>query len=144
MHTHAYNPRMKTHSEDKQDPAYQLEFRDRGDYLRAQVDGPKDSLEICIAYWKEIAAECERRGTPKLLVIDRLLGEPVTAEELAQLIELMRGSFLERVRIAFHESTISHLPLVERAELTARELGFTVRVFADEQEAELWLRYGET
>jgi len=32
----------------------------------------------------------------------------------------------------------------EYGELTAREMGFTVRVFASEQQAELWLRYGES
>ncbi|MEO6968648.1 MAG: hypothetical protein ABI132_09410 [Rhodanobacteraceae bacterium] len=124
------------------DTLFGIRYEDRGDYLYAVVDGPEDKLEVCIAYWKAIAAECERRGARRLLVIDRLLGEPVPPDEMDSLVEVLRGSVLEHVRIAYHEPVSAHLPLVEHAELRAREVGFTVRVFADEHEAVLWLRYG--
>ncbi|MGH8164428.1 MAG: hypothetical protein ACREP1_08860 [Rhodanobacteraceae bacterium] len=124
------------------DALFAIHYEDRGDYLYAVVEGPEDKLEICIAYWQALAAECEDRGTRRLLVIDRLQGEPVSPDEMDRLVELMRGSVLEHVRIAYHEPVSAHLPLVEHAELSAREVGFTVRVFADEREAVLWLRYG--
>lgn len=124
------------------DVLFGIRYQDRGDYLCAEVDGPEDTFEVCVACWKALATECERRGTRRLLVIDRLQGEPISPEEMDQLVELMRGSVLKHVRIAYHEPVSAHLPLTEHAELSAREVGFIVRVFADEREAVLWLRYG--
>jgi len=122
---------------------FQLRFIDRGDYLYAAVKGDQDSPEITLAYWREIAAECARRGTRRLLVCDDLQGEPATPQDFVQLAAALRGSGLESVRIAFHEPVSSHLRLVEHGELAFREAGFTLRVFGGEQEAELWLRYGQ-
>ncbi len=47
-------------------------FEDRADYLYAAVTGPRDSQEISMAYWRQIAAECERRKTRKLMVVENL------------------------------------------------------------------------
>ena len=46
-------------------------FEDRADYLYAAVTGPRDSREISIAYWTDIAREC---GLEPLA--DLLLAEP--------------------------------------------------------------------
>ncbi|HET6906861.1 MAG TPA: hypothetical protein VFH52_07925 [Rhodanobacteraceae bacterium] len=121
---------------------YQLRFTDRGDYLFAKVVGEQDSPEITLAYWREIAAECERRGTTRLLVCDDLQGQPATPQDFARLTAALRGSGMEHVRIAFHEPVSANLRLVEHGELAFREAGFTLRVFGSESEAELWLRYG--
>ena len=121
---------------------FQLHFTDRGDYLFATVKGDQDSAEITLAYWRELAAECVRRGAPRLLVCDDLHGEPATPEDFSRLSAALRGSGLERVRIAFHEPVSANLRLVEHGELAFREAGFTLRVFGSEREAELWLRYG--
>lgn len=123
--------------------AYDLAFVDRGDYVYACVKGPQDSPEITQAYWRHIAAECERRGTARLLVCDDLQGDPATPQDFVQLATAMRGSGLEKVRIAFHEPNSAHLRVVEHGELAFREAGFTLRVFGSEREAELWLRYGQ-
>ncbi|HEX7130771.1 MAG TPA: hypothetical protein VF217_12015 [Rhodanobacteraceae bacterium] len=121
---------------------YDLRFTDRGDYLFASVKGDEDSAEITLAYWREIAAECARRGATRLLVFDDLQGEPASPQDFALISAGLRGSGLERVRIAFHEPVSSNLRLVEHGELAFREAGFTLRVFGSEREAELWLRYG--
>lgn len=126
----------------EQAPAYELEFRDRGDYLFAKVKGEQDSPEITLAYWRDIVHECARRGTTRLLVCDDLRGEPATPADFDWLATALRGSGLERVRIAFHEPDSANLRLVEHGELAFREAGFTLRVFGSEREAELWLRYG--
>jgi hypothetical protein len=123
-------------------PPYELRFTDRGDYLYAAVKGDQDSAEITLAYWREIVAECARRGVTRLLVCDDLHGEPATPQDFSRLSAALRGSGLESVRIAFHEPVSAHLRLVEHGELAFREAGFTLRVFGSEQEAELWLRYG--
>ncbi|MDQ2972766.1 MAG: hypothetical protein ABIY40_02830 [Rhodanobacteraceae bacterium] len=124
------------------DALFRIRYEDRGDYLCAEVDGPEDNFDVCVACWKSLATECERRGTRQLLVIDRLQGDPLPPDEMDRLVGILLGTFLKHVRIAFHEPVSAHLPLVEHAELSAREAGFTARVFADEHEAVLWLRYG--
>ena len=126
----------------EQAPAYELDFLDRGDYLFAKIKGEQDSPEITLAYWCDIARECARRGTARLLVCDDLQGQPATPQDFAQLTEALRGSGMEHVRIAFHEPVSANLRLVEHGELAFREAGFTLRVFGSEREAELWLRYG--
>ncbi|MER3546928.1 MAG: hypothetical protein C4338_04700 [Rhodanobacteraceae bacterium] len=123
---------------------YELAFQDRGDHLRVTISGPPDSLEMSLAYWKEIAAECERRGTRALLVIDRLPGAPIPPQHQEQVISAMRESYMRQVRVAYCEMDSTYLPQAEYGELLAREEGYTVRVFGSESEAELWLRYGET
>ena len=125
------------------DHSWRLRFEDRTDYLYADVSGPEDSLAITTAYWREIAAECARRHATRLLVCDRLRGEPATPEEFRHLAGSFLGSGLERVRIAFHEPVSDHLRVVEHGELAMREAGLTLRVFGSEREAEIWLRYGQ-
>ncbi len=125
-------------------PKWRLRFEDRDDYLFAEVRGPADSLAITTAYWRQIEAECARRDTRKLLVCDRLRGEPATPADFSQLARNLCGGVLEKLRIAFHEPVAEHLRHVEHGELAMREAGFTLRVFGSELEAELWLRYGQT
>jgi hypothetical protein len=121
---------------------YRLRFESHGDYLRVEVSGPGDSLEVSLAYWREIAAECEHRGTRALLVVDLFENEPLKPAEVDQVIEAMRNSYMRHVRVAYCELNSAAVPQAEYGELTAREAGFAVRVFASEHEAELWLRYG--
>ncbi|HEX7130772.1 MAG TPA: hypothetical protein VF217_12020 [Rhodanobacteraceae bacterium] len=128
----------------KADRSHDLRFESRGDYLRVEVSGPGDSLEVSLAYWREIADECERRGARALLVIDLFENDPLEPAEVDQVIAAMRDSYMRRVRVAYCESNSAAVPQAEYGELTAREAGFTVRVFPDEHEAELWLRYGES
>ena len=123
--------------------SWRLHFEDRGDYVYAEVTGPQDSQAITVQYWRQIDAECVRRGTRKLLVCDRLHGEPASPEEFRQLAVLLRDSRLHDIRVAFHEPVPEHLRFVEHGELAMREAGFTMRVFDNEREAELWLRYGD-
>ena len=124
-------------------PSWRLRFENRRGYLYAEVTGPEDSVDITIAYWREIAAECARRHARRVLVSDRLHGELANPEDLGSMVRGMLGHGLETVRIAFHEPEPSHLAGVEHAELHAREAGFTLRVFGDEHQAEIWLRYGD-
>jgi hypothetical protein len=121
---------------------YRLRFESRGDYLRVEVSGPGDSLEVSLAYWREIAWECERRSTRALLVVDLFENEPLKPAEVEQVIQAMQDSYMRHVRVAYCELNSAAVPQAEHGELTAREAGFVLRVFASEHEAELWLRYG--
>lgn len=124
-------------------PEYALAFENAGDYLRVEISGPADSLEVSLAYWRDIAAECERRGTRALLAVDLFENEPLKPAEVEQVIEAMRNSYVQNVRVAYCELNSAVVSEAEYGELTAREAGFTARVFASEHEAEIWLRYGE-
>lgn len=125
------------------DQSWRLRFEDRTDYLYVEASGPEDSLAITTAYWREISAECSRRATRRLLVCDRLRGDPATPDEFRRLAGSFIGSGLESVRIAFYEPVSDHVRDVEHGELAMREAGFTLRVFGSEREAEIWLLYGQ-
>lgn len=142
-HAPAYNARpLATHEARMPAPDYELAFHDRGDYLRVVITGARDSLETSLAYWNEIATECERRGTRALLVSDELPGEPIPPQDQERVIQALRESYMQHVRVAYCEVDAVYLPQAEYGELLAREAGYTVRVFGSEREAELWLRYG--
>ncbi len=124
-------------------PAYRLRFQERPGYLYAHVQGEEDSFDITRDYWLAIAGECARRGTRSLLVLDELTADPATREELERLVPSLVGLGFEGMRIAFVEPHSARVALVEHAELLARELGYTVRVFGEFSAADLWLRHGE-
>lgn len=107
--------------------------------LRVEVTGP-GTYANTVAYWKTILAAVRAHLPQGLLLIDRTTGAPLAAEEWKRLVETMTGSGLESVRIAHVKP--NGLQRIEYCELYAREAGFTARVFTDEGEADLWLRYG--
>jgi hypothetical protein len=122
---------------------FQLRYENRPGYLFVHVTGPDDSFEITLAYWLEIARECSRRGVRRVLVLDDLYAEQATEDELDRLIAALVGAGFEGMRVAFVEPRSERLARVEHAELKARELGYTVRVFSEQTTADLWLRHGE-
>ena len=54
----------------------------------------------------------------------------------------MAGLGLDRVRIAYVEARTDQMPRIEYVEQLALERGYRIRMFANEPEARLWLRYG--
>lgn len=112
----------------------------RGPQLRVHVIG-ESTLANTIAYWQAILAEVEKEPAAQLLLIDELLGEPLTESEWLSLVRNMSNHGLEQVRIAHVKP--HGLQRIEYCEIFARDAGFDARVFDDERAAELWLRYGE-
>lgn len=124
---------------------YDLRFQQRAGCLRAEVQGGATSLELATDYWREVAAECHRRKAKRLLVVENLVGRSPDREDLMPLlIERFRALELRGVRIAFVKHDTQDLALAEFGGLLARDLGWTVQVFADEARAQLWLRHGAT
>ncbi len=121
---------------------FKVEYQSRPGALRAHVTGVKGSIDITLAYWRDIAAEVRRLHPRTVLVIDQLEGDALPTEFMPAFIEAMAGQGFEGVRIAFVETQGRQIPHVESAEILARERGFDVRVFATETDAALWLRYG--
>lgn len=121
-------------------PAFFITSSRRGPQLRVHVIG-ESTLDNTIAYWQAILAEVEKAPAAQLLLIDELLGEPLTESEWLSLVRSMVNHGLERMRIAHVKP--HGLQRIEHCEIFARDAGFDARVFDDERAAELWLRYGE-
>ena len=108
--------------------------------LRVEVRGVAN-YENTLAYWQAMSAELLAHPVPGLLLIDKTSGKPLLAEEWKALVEAMAGKGLEQVRLAHVKP--SGLQRIEFCQLYAIEAGIDARVFTDEGEADLWLRYGE-
>ena len=119
-----------------------LALAERPGYLFAEVTGPQDSLAVSIGFWEALAEETARRGTRKMMVVDRLEGTPLDPEGMARLVMRLVGCGLERVRIAYVQPTPEHVPAMEHGEIFAAEMGFDARVFGDIGHADRWLRHG--
>ena len=113
----------------------------QGDYLRAQVNGEHDDYAISLGYWSEVARACQERGAKQVLVVENLqqTGQEV---DLERLIDAIVALGFRDVRVAFVDLIDSHLKAMEHGEILARERGIVGRVFAREDDAERWLRYG--
>lgn len=120
---------------------FELLIEPRGDYLRAQVNGPHDNFDISLGYWTEIARACHERGTQCLLVVENL-AEPGETVNLERLVDAITAMGFANVRIAFVDLIDSHRQAMEHGEILARERGIAGRVFAREEEAVRWLRHG--
>lgn len=123
-------------------PRFRIEYTRESDLLRAHVTGINGTLETTVAYWTALAAEVQRDKPLALLVVDDMEGEPPPPEQLEQFVQAMVGMGFEGVRVAYVEAHAEQIPQVEVGEILARERGFEVRVFGDEQAARIWLRHG--
>jgi len=121
-------------------PPFFIRCSRRGRQLRVHVIG-ESTLDNTIAYWQAILAELEKEPAGQLLLVDELLGEPLTESEWLSLVRNMADRGLERTRIAHVKPQGLHR--IEYCEIFAREAGLEARVFDDEHAGEIWLRYGE-
>jgi hypothetical protein len=101
----------------------------------------RDTFEISIAYWSEVARACHERDAKSVLVVENIeqTGEPL---DLERLVDGIVALGFKDIRVAFVDLFESHLKAMEHGEILARERGIAGRVFAHEQDAERWLRYG--
>lgn len=124
-------------------PTFRITFQPHGTRLRAHVLGVNGTLETTVAYWTAIGEQVQALKPRELLVVDDMLGDPPPPEQLQAFVHAMADSgFFDGLRIAYVEAHDHQIPLVEVAEIFARERGFDARVFGNEAEAAVWLRYG--
>ena len=119
--------------------------------LQVRFEPDPAGLRVCVSgantlpntrdYWTRVLQEVRRRPRPVLLV-DELHGPPLSPDQWGELVEAMRGSALQGVRIAHVKKR--GLDALEFCELHAKDAGFDARVFTSEDEASRWLRYGES
>jgi hypothetical protein len=114
-----------------------MRFEVEGDRLRAWADGAS-SFASTVSCWQQILAQVQAHRPRSLLLVDRLLGRSLTAEEWESLVQATRGQGLEDVRIAHVKP--HGVDDLEYCEIHAREVGLDARVFEDEDVAEFWLR----
>ncbi|WP_460453315.1 hypothetical protein [Arenimonas aestuarii] len=122
-------------------PDIRLVFEDRADYLYAAVTGPRDSQEISMAYWRQIAVECERRKARKLMVVENL-GDYEGERNLARTVDYLFDLGMDKLQIAFVVGRIELVAHMEHGEILALERGANGRVFGSSSVAERWLRHG--
>lgn len=118
-----------------------LVFEDRSGYLYAHVTGPRDSHQISLAYWSQIAEQVRKRHATKLLVFENL-GDHEDQRDLSAVIDALIGMGLDRIQIAFVVARTELLAEMEHGEILALERGANGRVFGSAAVAERWLRHG--
>lgn len=117
---------------------YRIEFEERPGYLYAHVSGERDSLEISLGFWREIAAEC-RRSEARRVLIEEDIKECVSMLEMYQIgAEIPRLGF-ENVLVAFVDPYLEQQELNRFGETVASNRGLRGKFFNDAHEAEKWL-----
>lgn len=122
---------------------FRISFRREHGHLRASVSGYGGGLATTVAYWSAIGEEIRTMRPLSLMVVDQMEGGALPPGQVPQFIDAMSGRGFEGLRVAFVESHFDQLAQAEVAEILACEKGFIVRVFANEMDAAVWLRYGE-
>jgi hypothetical protein len=122
-----------------QQKPYKIAFEDYGDHLHARIEGEADSYEISQMYWAEIAAECEKRGTKKLFVEERLEQQIPSIADTYQTAAERHEMGLAGIKIAFYDAIADQLDQNQFGELVARNRGVNVKVFDDTAAALAWL-----
>jgi hypothetical protein len=116
---------------------YQIRFEIRVDYLYVYVEGEHDSYTISHAYWSEVAGECERLGSRRVMV-DENISEGVSVAEMFQIAAELPEMF-SGIAIAFVDRHADQAELNEFGELVAQNRGVIGRFFVDFESAEQWL-----
>ena len=125
------------------EPTHRIDFQFLGSRLRAHVVGINRTLEHRMAYWRAIGEQVQALQPRELLVVGDLRGEPLEPSQLQAFVQaLVDGGLFDGIRIAYVETRHGDLARVEAVEIVAREHGFEARVFGNEVEAGVWLRYG--
>jgi hypothetical protein len=124
---------------DSSDPKpYRIKFEHRPQYLYAHVSGEHDSVKISISYWRDIADECRRTETAKVLV-DEDIAEAVSKLETYKIANEISKIGFTNVLVAFVDRYLEHQEANQFGELVASNRGLRVKVFNDTETAEKWL-----
>lgn len=117
-------------------------FRLDAGCLRVHVTGALGSLEEILALFLAVAAELRRTGAAQMLMIDDTRRDVPDAAQFGLLVQAVDGAGFAGVRLAYVSGRGGEAVPLEANELLARERGYVLKVFGDEMQALLWLRYG--
>lgn len=122
---------------------YRLELGFLAPLLCVRVFGDGDSsLPVTSEYWLHIIQQVHAYGASQLLVLDAKESDVMSPEDLERFFIAIAGKGLEQVQIAYVEGRVDQMPRIQEAELMALERGYRIRMFGNESDARLWLRYG--
>ena len=120
-------------------PGFRIRYDDEPSYLRAHVFGGTDSVQVSVAMWRMLAAECSAVGATRLLVLEDL-ASTVEVQDIGAVVEGIAQAGMARTRTAFVELR-DDVQGSELGEILLQERGITCRTFANEAEARHWLLY---
>lgn len=118
---------------------YQLTFEYFPDYLYALATAEADSLELSLAYWREIADEVKEKGYKKVLVEERIQRIMDSVFDMYALINGLTNLF-RNIRVAFVDPKLTQHEIILFGELVATNRGILCKVFSRREEAEKWLQ----
>ena len=121
-------------------PGFRICFDDEPDYLRAYVFDGTDSLEVSLAMWRIMAAECQATGSTRLLVVEDLLST-VDPAGIEMVVDAISSMSVAELRVAFVELR-EDIQGAELGEILCQERGIMGRVFSHEADARRWLLFG--
>ncbi len=124
-----------------QGPGFRICFDDEPDFLRGYVFDGTDSLEVSLAMWRMLAAECEATESKRLLVVEDLRST-VDLPGIELVIKAISEMSVAEMRVAFVELR-DDIQGAEFGEILCQERGIKARVFSHEAEARHWLLYGD-
>ena len=122
-------------------PGFRIQYLPGPGYLRAYVFDGIDSIDVSIAMWRMLGAECAAQGVDRLLVVEDLASTVETAE-LERLAQAMEEAGFGRIRTAFVELR-DDIEGSEYGESMCLERGMVLRIFSQEAQARRWLVYGD-
>ena len=123
---------------------FELQMRQDGDVLRAELTGERSPLQSDMARhsqetWETIIWECQTLGLSRVLVVTRLTGWLSTAAVYSTFVHLERIVPPSIVRIAYVDLNLRTLPINAFGQELAKRRGLAIRVFDSEDDARTWL-----
>lgn len=122
-------------------PGFRICFDQHPDFLRAYVFDGTDSLDVSLAMWRMLAAECEASSSTRLLVLEDLRST-IDRAGVEVVVEAISKLDVSTLRVAFVELR-EDIQGAEFGEILCMERGIKVRVFSHEADARNWLVYGD-
>lgn len=125
-------------SKSEETKPYVINFEGRNGYLYAYAQAEKDSYEISLDFWTQIAQRSKENGFSKVLV-EEDFGTDNSTIDMYELVSQGHQIGLTGLKIAFVDRHITQIDNNLFGETVARNRGLLAKVFTDTKEAEAWL-----
>jgi hypothetical protein len=117
---------------------FEITFKDRGEYLFAEVTGEKDTLDVSLAHGRRVIDECAARDLRKVLIEEKFPNQ-LSAIDVYSLMTEVSRMVASRIAIAFVDREAAHEELNLFGETVATNRGATGKVFSTTEAAKRWL-----
>jgi hypothetical protein len=122
----------------KENKSCVIRFEHHSGYLYANAHAEKDSYEISLDFWTEIARRCKENGFSKVLA-EEDFGTDNSTSDMYELVSQGHQIGLTGLKIAFVDRHLAQMNNNLFGETVARNRGLIAKVFANINEAEEWL-----